>query len=124
MVMFLELITLSIEACEFLNNSFRFYDQLLKHNGEVSQGSIRLTGTASLYLTVIKTIRFPEHLPFYTAPSLFFEYHRHGTGPFHYSTAGHAVIELYLAERGSGSRHNNPARIYGGDPELADRPVA
>ncbi len=56
---------------------------------------------AHLHLLVIKTNKLPELVAFYSALGLVFDYHRHGNGPYHYSSEGDApVIELYPLSKG------------------------
>lgn len=49
----------------------------------------------TINLIVIKTDKIREQVEFYTALGLEFEHHKHGNGPYHYSTIGHPVLEIY-----------------------------
>jgi len=53
------------------------------------------SGTPSIHLIVLKTNKLQEQLTFYSSIGLDFSHHRHGSGPYHYATNGHPVIELY-----------------------------
>ena len=58
-----------------------------------------------LTLLVIRSA-IPEQLAqFYTQLGLTFEYHKHGNGPYHYSThLGHTVLEIYPLAKGQENR--------------------
>ncbi len=62
----------------------------------------------NLYLLVIKT-RFPEQLvQQYELLSFSFEYHRHGSGPFHYASENNGlVLEIYPSNETNDLASNN-----------------
>jgi len=52
-------------------------------------------------LVVIKTDKIEAQKSFYSALGIEFDYHRHGTGPFHYASKGmQPVLELYPLPKG------------------------
>ncbi|MGF6849538.1 lactoylglutathione lyase [Chitinophaga sp. W3I9] len=60
-----------------------------------------------LNLLVIKTGQLAEHAAFYTKLGFQFDYHRHGTGPYHYaSTGGNIVLEIYPLPKGTAVADN------------------
>lgn len=61
-----------------------------------------------LKLIVVRTTN-PEKLAgFYTLLGLFFDYHKHGNSPYHYSTAiGSTVLEIYPLAKGQDNADNH-----------------
>ncbi|MDR6568843.1 hypothetical protein SAMN05660461_5514 [Chitinophaga ginsengisegetis] len=54
-----------------------------------------------LNLLVIKTSQLAEHAAFYAKLGFQFDYHRHGTGPYHYASInGNIVLEIYPLPKG------------------------
>lgn len=49
----------------------------------------------TLNLIVIKTDKIQQQVEFYSTLGLEFEHHKHGKGPYHYSTTNHPVLEIY-----------------------------
>ncbi len=54
-----------------------------------------------LKLIVIRTGDMPKLVGFYSSLGLRFEYHKHGTSPYHYSAeVGETIIEIYRLQKG------------------------
>ena len=56
---------------------------------------------ACINLIVIKTDKLKEQFDFYSALGIQFHYHRHGNGPYHYSSiGGNPTLEIYPLPKG------------------------
>ena len=54
-----------------------------------------------IHLIVIKTDKLEAQSAFYTSLGFKFDYHKHGTGPYHYASVGDcAVLEIYPLPKG------------------------